>query len=45
MEEFGYDKILGRGKIDRAIIVEAKKVSKSAKEKIEEKGGEIKLVG
>ena len=45
LEEFGFDKILGRGKIDRAIIVEAKKVSKSAKEKIEEKGGEIKLVG
>jgi len=45
LEEFGYDKILGRGKIDRAIIVEVKKVSKSAKEKIEEKGGEIKSVG
>ena len=44
LEEFGYDKILGKGKLDRALIVEVKKVSNLAKRKIEEKGGKIILV-
>jgi large subunit ribosomal protein L15 len=44
LKDLGYDKILGRGEINKAIIVEVKKISKIARNKIEEKGGEIKLV-
>lgn len=35
-------KILGKGKITKALVVEGCKLSKSAKEKIEKAGGQIK---
>jgi len=38
-------KILGRGDIDRAINIEAHKCSASAKKKIEDAGGSVKLIG
>ncbi len=37
--QLGYDKVLGKGKIEKAIIVSAKSFSAKAKEKIEQAGG------
>ncbi|KXB01115.1 50S ribosomal protein L15 [candidate division MSBL1 archaeon SCGC-AAA261F19] len=39
--KIGIDKVLGRGKISRSMKVIAKNFSKSAKEKLEEAGGEV----
>ena len=39
LNEVGYGKVLGSGKIDRAVVVEAKSFSKSAIKKLEEAGG------
>ena len=41
LSELGYDKLLGSGKIGKALVVEAKKFSKLAAEKIEKAGGKI----
>lgn len=41
LTKLGYDKLLGSGKITRAITVKVKSVSKKAKEKIEKVGGTI----
>lgn len=38
---FGYNKVLGKGKITKPIIVKAKKFTKKAIEKIKNAGGEI----
>ncbi|MDH5774160.1 MAG: 50S ribosomal protein L15, partial [Nitrospirota bacterium] len=38
-------KILGEGDIGRALVVEAHKFSGSAKQKIEEAGGQAKVIG
>ena len=38
-------KILGTGEIDRAIIVEAHKFSDTARQKIENAGGQVKVIG
>jgi large subunit ribosomal protein L15 len=38
-------KILGTGEIDRPIVVEAHKFSVTAKQKIENAGGQIKVIG
>lgn len=37
--DMGYEKVLGRGRIDKPVIVEALSFSKIAKEKIESAGG------
>ena len=39
--ELGYDKLLGRGSVPEAMIVEAREVSKKAREKIESVGGQV----
>ena len=39
--KLGYDKLLGTGKINRAVTVKVTKFSKKAKEKIENAGGKI----
>jgi large subunit ribosomal protein L15 len=41
LTKLGYDKLLGSGKITRAITVKVKSFSKKAKEKIEKAGGTI----
>ncbi|HBP89893.1 MAG TPA: 50S ribosomal protein L15 [Nitrospirales bacterium] len=38
-------KILGSGEVDRPIVVEAHKFSDSAKQKIENAGGQVKVIG
>lgn len=38
-------KILGRGELDRPLVVEAHQFSKSAQEKIERAGGQVKVIG
>jgi large subunit ribosomal protein L15 len=38
-------KILGSGEIDRQIVVEAHKFSDSARQKIENAGGQAKVIG
>jgi large subunit ribosomal protein L15 len=40
----GYDKVLGRGKIEKPIIVEAPSFSKTAKGKIESAGGKAVVI-
>jgi len=42
--DFGYEKVLGRGKIDKPIIVEATSFSKTAKEKIEAAKGKAIVI-
>jgi large subunit ribosomal protein L15 len=42
--DFGYGKVLGRGKIDEPVIVEAPSFSKTAKEKIESAGGKAVVI-
>ncbi|HDJ96555.1 MAG TPA: 50S ribosomal protein L15 [Candidatus Aenigmarchaeota archaeon] len=39
LKDFGYDKLLGRGKISEPIVVKAKSFSRIAMKKIEEVGG------
>ena len=39
LDELGYDKLLGTGKLNHKLIVEAKAFSKSAVKKIEEGKG------
>ncbi|MFH0906327.1 MAG: uL15 family ribosomal protein [archaeon] len=39
--ELGYDKILGKGEINKAVIFKNAIVTKSAKEKIEKVGGKL----
>jgi large subunit ribosomal protein L15 len=39
LDELGYEKLLGTGKLNHKVIVEAKAFSKSATKKIEELGG------
>jgi len=41
LSELGYDKLLGRGKISKPMIVAARFVSKLAKRKVEEIGGRV----
>ena len=41
LKELGYDKLLGRGNISKKIKVHVRYASKSAIEKIKEKGGEV----
>lgn len=44
LEEFGYDKVLGSGKITKPLVVEAKSFSKKAIKKLEEvKGKAVKI--
>jgi len=46
LEELGYEKLLGEGKITRPLIVKAKLYSKNAQEKIQSLGGQlVKLEG
>ncbi|OYT42344.1 MAG: 50S ribosomal protein L15 [Candidatus Aenigmarchaeota archaeon ex4484_224] len=40
LKEVGYDKVLGNGKLTKPLIIEAKKFSKKALEKIKAIGGE-----
>jgi len=44
LDELGYDKLLGTGKLNHKLIVEAKAFSKSAIKKIEEKEGKTIVV-
>lgn len=41
LESLGYDKLLGKGKISRPLIVKVKEYSKKAAEKVEAAGGRI----
>lgn len=41
LSSFGYDKLLGAGKIDFPIAVKANYVTERAKKKLEEAGGEV----
>jgi large subunit ribosomal protein L15 len=41
LNELGYEKLLGAGRVDAVVSVRVKKASKSAKEKIAEAGGEV----
>jgi len=41
LTKLGYDKLLGSGRITRAITVKVKNVSKKAKEKLKKAGGTI----
>jgi large subunit ribosomal protein L15 len=41
LDELGYGKLLGVGRVDAALTIKIKKISKSAKEKINEAGGEV----
>ena len=41
LNELGYEKLLGAGRVDAVVSVKVKKASKSAKEKIAEAGGEV----
>ncbi len=41
LTELGYDKVLGKGKLNTALIIEAKEFSKKAIEKIEKAGGQV----
>lgn len=43
LEEFGYDKLLGRGNIEFPVFIKVKKASKKAIEKIRERGGDVEL--
>lgn len=44
LAEIGYDKLLGSGKIGKAIVVEAKAFSKSAIKKLEVAGGKAVVI-
>jgi large subunit ribosomal protein L15 len=41
LNELGYEKLLGAGRVDAVVSIKVKKASKSAKEKITEAGGEV----
>ncbi len=41
LNELGYEKLLGAGRVDAVVSIKVKKASKSAKEKIAEAGGEV----
>lgn len=41
LSEIGFEKLLGKGKVTKALIIETKFFSKKAKEKIEKMGGKI----
>lgn len=41
LSELGYDKLLGKGSVSRALVVTVASFSKQAKEKIEKAGGKI----
>jgi large subunit ribosomal protein L15 len=42
--DLGYEKVLGRGRIDKPVTVEALSFSKTAKEKIESAGGKTVVI-
>ena len=41
LNELGYEKLLGAGRVDAVVSIRVKKASKSAKEKITQAGGEV----
>jgi len=43
LKEFGYDKLLGRGRIEYPVFVEVEEASKKAIDKIKNKGGDVKV--
>lgn len=43
LKKLGYGKLLGKGKISKAVTVIVNEVSKQAKEKIEKAGGKIQI--
>ena len=43
MKKLGYDKLIGRGKISRAVTVSVNEASKHAKAKIEKAGGKVSM--
>lgn len=43
LTKLGYDKLLGRGKITKPLMVEVKKTSERAKQKIEKVGGKVSV--
>lgn len=44
LKKIGYDKLLGKGKLTKPLLVEAKYFSKKAKEKLKAAGGEALVV-
>lgn len=43
LSEFGYEKLLSKGEIDKKVVVKVKEASKNAIRKIEEAGGKVIL--
>jgi large subunit ribosomal protein L15 len=41
LEELGYEKLLGIGRVDGSFTIKVKRISQSAKEKINQAGGEV----
>lgn len=41
LDELGYEKLLGVGQVNAAFTIKIKKISKSAKDKINQAGGEV----
>ena len=41
LDELGYEKLLGTGRVDGSFSVKVKRISQSAKEKINQAGGEV----
>ncbi|MEM0232387.1 MAG: uL15 family ribosomal protein, partial [Candidatus Methanomethyliaceae archaeon] len=44
LNNMGYDKLLGSGKIDLPVVIKVKQASEIAKRKITEAGGEVILI-
>jgi large subunit ribosomal protein L15 len=44
LDELGYEKLLGMGRIDGSFTIRVKRISQSAKEKINQAGGEVLIL-
>jgi len=44
LEELGYEKLLGTGRVDGSFTIKVKRISQSAKEKINQAGGEVLIL-
>ena len=44
LDELGYEKLLGNGSVDGSFTIKVKRISQSAKEKINQAGGEVLIL-
>jgi len=44
LDELGYEKLLGNGRVDGSFTIKVKRISQSAKEKINQAGGEVLIL-